>query len=105
MHFSRARLRGHRSGLGLSQAELAERVGGVAGYYLGQIEAGDCEPDAAMISRLATALGLQSSDLYGSGSWDDEYIAAALQHALPMPAEDIARAAAVLAAGVQRRAA
>ena len=52
-----------RCNLGISQSKLAEMIN-MATNYLGLIESGKKFPSAAMIERIALALGKDSSDLF-----------------------------------------
>lgn len=92
MHFSPARLRGHRDGLGLTQEQLARRVAlHRLDYHL--IEDGVLAPSKALAAALAHALDLPAHELDRTGTYEEDYAAAVLQHVEPMTAEDIAQAA------------
>ena len=56
-------IRHHRTMLGISQAQLAEKVN-MAVNYLGLIEVGKKFPSADMLERIASALGKDSVDLF-----------------------------------------
>ena len=56
-------IRIYRNNLGISQAQLAEKVG-MAANYLGLIENGKKYPSADMVERIAVNLGKDSIDLF-----------------------------------------
>lgn len=65
-------IRRYRVGLGLSQAELGERVGKKRSA-IGNYEGGTREPDYATLLALAKALGVTASELLGDSEddvWD-----------------------------------
>lgn len=58
------RIRAAREAAGLTQAELADRVGsGLTQSHLSQLEADKHEPTLAMLRRLAAALGIEPASL------------------------------------------
>ena len=56
-------LKENRRKLGITQPELAERAG-LSTHYLGMIEIGRNFPTADVLERLATALGINSNELF-----------------------------------------
>lgn len=104
MHFSRARLRGHRNGLGLAEATLAERVGLTPERYA-DVESGAVEPNELLVADLARALGVPLFELHAiDATWEEDYADAVLQHLGPMSTEEVARVARTLAPHAERRA-
>jgi transcriptional regulator with XRE-family HTH domain len=53
-----------RSNLGLSQEELALRLGTIDQAYISQLEAGERNPTGRTIFRLAEALGVSPGELF-----------------------------------------
>lgn len=93
MHFSLARLRGHRDGRRLTVHEVAERLH-VADRVYEQIESGERETSAVLVQRVAQILGISETELYSEGAtYEDDYADAVLQYATPMTDADIDRAA------------
>lgn len=93
MHFSPARLRGHRDGRRLSVHEVADRLH-VADRVYEQIESGERETNGVVVQRLAQILDVSETELYSEGAtYEDDYASAALQYATPMTDADIDRAA------------
>ena len=74
-----------RAFLGLSQADLAERVK-TSTHYLAQIEQMNKFPSSDMLERLAAALEFDTPDLFSLGPYTDE----AIQQFKKSIAEDIA---------------
>lgn len=95
MQFSRARLRGHRDGLALSQEEVAQRACLLHTVYNG-IENGSIQPSLAHVESLARALDIPISELEGAGTWEREYVDSVLRYAAPLSTEDVDRAAEAL---------
>jgi transcriptional regulator with XRE-family HTH domain len=62
-HLLAENMRKYRHALGLSQANLAERVD-AATHYIGLIETENRFPSADMIDRLAIALGIDPAELF-----------------------------------------
>jgi transcriptional regulator with XRE-family HTH domain len=62
-----ALVRHHRKLAGLTQAQLAERIGRQTGAVT-RIETGEAAPTFETLSSLARALGVQVRDLFGIGS-------------------------------------
>jgi len=56
-------MKAYRSALGLSQAKLAERVD-TSTHYIGMIETKNNFPSPEMIERIASALGIDTIDLF-----------------------------------------
>jgi transcriptional regulator with XRE-family HTH domain len=56
-------LKKHRKRLGITQPELAERVG-LSTNYIGMIEVARNFPTADVLERLAAALGIKSNELF-----------------------------------------
>jgi transcriptional regulator with XRE-family HTH domain len=59
--------------LGISQAQLAERVG-TSTHYIGQIELENKFPSPEMLERIAGALEIDSPQLFSMDSFSDEAI-------------------------------
>lgn len=73
-------VRRQRRALGLSQAELAERLG-MSVDYVGLLERGERVPTVRMLMQMATGLGVPVAELLGAGpavSYDGTAEAAAL---------------------------
>jgi transcriptional regulator with XRE-family HTH domain len=98
MHFSRARLRGHRDGQRRSQRAVAEAAGlSTVDYEL--IELGAQRPDEAQQQALADALGIPFSQLSipdGPEQYVQEYLRAVLIYGAPMSDESVQRVAEAL---------
>jgi transcriptional regulator with XRE-family HTH domain len=74
-----ARLRARREALGLSQAELAEKVG-ISANYVGVLERGVKLPTLDTLVALAKALDMPVSELFGeprSDPWIEEVVTVA----------------------------
>ncbi|MDR0721742.1 MAG: helix-turn-helix domain-containing protein [Treponema sp.] len=59
--------------LGITQAQLAERVN-TSTHYIGQIELGNKFPTPEMLERIATALEIDSPQLFSMDSYPTETI-------------------------------
>lgn len=59
-------VREHRTQMGLTQEELAEKVG-VWQSFIGQIERGEKQPSVGVLVKLADALGVTTEDLLRNG--------------------------------------
>ncbi|MDR1904919.1 MAG: helix-turn-helix domain-containing protein [Treponema sp.] len=59
--------------LGITQAQLAERVG-TSTHYIGQIELGNKFPSPEMLERIAAALEIDSPQLFSMASFPTEVI-------------------------------
>jgi transcriptional regulator with XRE-family HTH domain len=59
--------------LGLTQAQLAEKVG-TSTHYIGQIELGNKYPTPEMQERIAAALEIDSPQLFSMDSFTDDAI-------------------------------
>jgi transcriptional regulator with XRE-family HTH domain len=59
--------------LGLSQAKLAEKVS-TSTHYIGQIEQENKFPSPEMLERLATALEIDTPQLFSMNSYTDEAV-------------------------------
>ncbi|GMO48778.1 MAG: hypothetical protein Pg6C_11450 [Treponemataceae bacterium] len=59
--------------LGLSQAKLAEKVS-TSTHYIGQIEQKNKFPSPEMLERLATALEIDTPQLFSMNSYTDEAV-------------------------------
>jgi transcriptional regulator with XRE-family HTH domain len=59
--------------LGITQAQLAERVN-TSTHYIGQIELGNKFPTPEMLERIATALEIDSPQLFSMDSFPSEVI-------------------------------
>ena len=64
-------IRKYRAARGMSQAELAERIGKKRSA-VGNYESGTREPDYDTLAALAGALGVSAVDLLGEGSDENE---------------------------------
>jgi transcriptional regulator with XRE-family HTH domain len=62
-HLLAENMRKYRYALGLSQANLAERLD-TATHYIGMIETENRFPSAEMLDRIAIALGIDPSELF-----------------------------------------
>jgi transcriptional regulator with XRE-family HTH domain len=99
MHFSRARLRGHRDGQKRPESAVAEAAGlSAAEYQL--IELGRLRPTEGQELALADALGVPVDELHYAGCVPEDYgrhyIQAVLQYGAPMSDETVQRVAGVL---------
>jgi len=63
----------HRRILGITQAKLAEKVE-TSTHYIGQIELGNKFPTPEMLERIATALEIDSPQLFSMSSFPTEAI-------------------------------
>lgn len=98
MHFSRARLRGHRDGQGLTIGVVAERAH-LSPIDYARMEAGELVPTDVQLVLLAAAMNVLPQQLLREGpesTWADEYADAAISHLDPMSSEEVARVAKVL---------
>lgn len=98
MNFSRARLRGHRHGRGITRADLGARAG-ISESQVQDIEAGQraLDVDDLLVDDLARALGVPRTELTSdSSTYAEDYCAAVLLHAQPLTEADVAQAAAAL---------
>lgn len=97
MTFSRARLKGHRDGQGLSMRVLADRVALCDDAYA-EIERGEEEPSVALVSDLAKALQVPVSALESPEDtpYFTDYANAFLAYAPPLSEADLIRAAHAL---------
>jgi transcriptional regulator with XRE-family HTH domain len=59
--------------LGITQAQLAERVG-TSTHYIGQIELENKFPSPEMLARIATALEIDSPQLFSMDSFTNEAV-------------------------------
>ena len=59
--------------MGISQAQLAEKVS-TSTHYIGQIEQKNKFPSPEMLERIATALEIDSPQLFSMSSFSDEAI-------------------------------
>jgi len=59
--------------LGISQANLAEKAG-TSTHYIGQIELKNKFPSPEMLQRIATALGIDSPQLFSMDAFTNEAI-------------------------------
>jgi transcriptional regulator with XRE-family HTH domain len=59
--------------LGITQAQLAEKIG-TSTHYIGQIELGNKFPTPEMLERIATALEIDSPQLFSMNSFPIEVI-------------------------------
>ncbi len=87
-----ARLRARREALGLSQAELAERVD-ISANYVGVLERGLKLPTLDKLFALAKALGVPASELLGeprADPWIEEVVTVAAT--MPRPLRAVALA-------------
>jgi transcriptional regulator with XRE-family HTH domain len=66
-------MKNRRRILGISQANLAERVG-TSTHYIGQIELGNKFPSPEMMERIAAALEIDSPQLFSMDSFSSEAI-------------------------------
>ncbi|MFN2383255.1 MAG: helix-turn-helix domain-containing protein [Gemmatimonadota bacterium] len=92
----RHRLRGHRNGMNLSLADVAERVG-ITEADARAYETGACQPPATALRALAELFGTTVDDLCAprrDGMRD--YFAAVVAHMPPLADEEIAAIAAIL---------
>jgi transcriptional regulator with XRE-family HTH domain len=64
-------LKERRRILGISQAQLAEKVS-TSTHYIGQIEQKNKFPSPEMLERIAAALEVDSPDLFSKASFTDE---------------------------------
>ena len=62
-----------RENLGISQAQLAERVG-TSTNYIAQIEQQNKFPSSKMLERIAKALEFDSWELFAAGPYSEEAI-------------------------------
>jgi transcriptional regulator with XRE-family HTH domain len=60
-------MKAYRNALGLSQAKLAERVD-TSTHYIGMIETKNNFPSPEMLERIAAALGIDTLDLFSTGT-------------------------------------
>jgi len=60
-------MKAYRNALGLSQARLAEKVD-TSTHYIGMIEVKKNFPSPEMLERIATALGIDTLDLFSAES-------------------------------------
>lgn len=58
-------MKAYRSALGLSQAKLAEKVD-TSTHYIGMIETKNKYPSPEMLERIASALGIDTIDLFST---------------------------------------
>jgi transcriptional regulator with XRE-family HTH domain len=66
-------IKGRRRILGITQAQLAERVN-TSTHYVGQIEVGNKFPTPEMLERIATALEIDSPQLFSMDSYPAETV-------------------------------
>jgi transcriptional regulator with XRE-family HTH domain len=66
-------MKGQRRILGITQAQLAERVN-TSTHYIGQIELGNKFPTPEMLERIAAALEIDSPQLFSMASFPSEVI-------------------------------
>jgi transcriptional regulator with XRE-family HTH domain len=66
-------MKAYRNALGLSQAKLAEKVG-TSTHYIGMIETKNNFPSPEMIERIASALGIDTLDLFSTDKKTPEAI-------------------------------
>ena len=66
-------MKAQRQILGITQANLAGKVG-TSTHYIGQIELGNKFPTPEMLERIATALEIDSPQLFSMGSFPIEFI-------------------------------
>lgn len=97
MTFSRARLKGHRHGKGLSPQAVADLVM-ICGATYAEIERGEDEPPTALVSDLARALQVPVSELESPEGtpYFTDYADAFLAYAPPLGEADLNRAARAL---------
>jgi len=97
MHFSRARLRGHRDGQKRSERAVAEAAGlACVDYEL--IELGVQRPTDDQERALAKALGVDVANLWSeSEDYWSNYAETVLSYAAPLPDADVEACAQLLA--------
>lgn len=98
MKFSRARLRAHRTGNGLSRVGLA-RLANESPSRVAAVECGDYEPSTELAGKLAHALGQPTSELFCiDASYMEDYAEVTARYSRPLTDHAIRRVAGALGA-------
>lgn len=96
MKFSRARLRAHRTGNGLSRPTLAEAAS-IPVVELEGMEAGERAPNESQLDHLALALQIHRTELYCYGnSYMQDYAEVVATYSRPLSDGSIRRVANAL---------
>lgn len=96
MKFSRARLRAHRTGNGLSRLGLAKLID-ESPSIVAAVEVGDREPSPQLVWKLAHALGQPASELHCIGAtYMEDYADVTARYAGTLSDAAVRRAAGAL---------